>query len=110
MVKVGPQGRMVIPAPIRRALNILPGQFLLASMVKLDENHGKQMVKVGPLPAPIRRRFLLARAEDGKLLLEKRDQVLARLQDTFTRASHGISLVDELIAERREQARREAED
>ena len=80
MVKVGPQGRMVIPAPIRRALNILPGQFLLA------------------------------RAEDGKLLLEKRDQVLARLQDTFTRASHGISLVDELIAERREQARREAED
>ena len=47
--------------------------------------------------------------EDGRLVLEKREQILARLQETFTRASQGVSLVDELLAERREEARREAE-
>ena len=78
MVRVGPQGRIVIPAHVRHALDILPGQLLLA------------------------------RAENGRLVLEKRDQILSRLQDTFTQASRGVSLVDELIAERREEARREA--
>ena len=78
VVRVGPQGKIVIPAHVRHALNILPGQLLIA------------------------------RAEDGRLVLEKREQILARLQDTFTQASQGISLVDELIADRREEARREA--
>ena len=77
-VHVGPQGRIVIPAQFREALDIRPGQILVA------------------------------RADDGRLVLEKREQILARLQDTFTQASRGVSLVDELIAERREEARREA--
>ena len=80
VVRVGPQGRIVIPAHIRQALDILPGQLLLA------------------------------RAEDGRLVLgETREQILARLQDTFSRVPRDVSLVDELIAERREEAQREAE-
>ena len=78
-MRVGLQGRVVIPAHIRRALGINPGEILVA------------------------------RIKDGQLVLEKREQILARLQDTFTRASQGVSLVDELLAERREEARREAE-
>ena len=75
---VGPQGRIVIPAHIREALDIRPGQDLIA------------------------------RVEDGRLVLERREQIIARLQDMFTKASRGVSQVDELIAERREDARREA--
>ena len=78
LVHVGPQGRIVIPAHIRDALDIRPGQDLIA------------------------------RADDGRLVLEKREQILTRLQDTFTQVSRGVSLVDELIAERRAEARREA--
>lgn len=79
-VRVGPQGRIVIPAHIRHALGIHPGEILIA------------------------------RVEDGRLVLETRDQVLARLQATFANVPREISLVDELIAERREEARREAEE
>ena len=80
MVHVGPQGRIVIPAHIREALDIRPGQDLIA------------------------------RVEDGRLVLERREQIIARLQDMFTKASRGVSQVDELIAERREEARREAKE
>ncbi len=76
---MGPQGRIVIPAHIRRVLGILPGETLIA------------------------------RVKDGQLVLEKPEQILARLQDTFARVPRDVSLVDELIAERREEARREAE-
>jgi AbrB family looped-hinge helix DNA binding protein len=79
-VHVGPQGRIVIPAHIRRALGILPGETLIA------------------------------RVKDGQLVLEKPEQVLARLQATFANVPRDVSLVDELIAERREEARREAEE
>jgi len=78
-VRVGPQGRIVIPAHIRQALGINPGETLIA------------------------------RVKDGQLVLEKREQILARLQDTFAKVPRDVSLVDELIAERREEARREAE-
>ena len=78
LVHVGPQGRIVIPAHIRDELDIRPGQELIATV------------------------------EDGRLVLETRDQILTRLQDSFTRVSRGVSLVDELIAERREEARKEA--
>jgi AbrB family looped-hinge helix DNA binding protein len=78
-VRVGPQWRIVIPAHIRQALDIHPGEILIA------------------------------RVEDGRLVLETRDQILARLQATFAQVPREVSLVDELIAERREEARREAE-
>ena len=78
-VHVGPQGRIVIPAHIRRALGIRPGETLIA------------------------------RVKDGQLTLEKPEQILARLQNTFAHVPREVSLADELIAESREEARREAE-
>ena len=78
-VHVGPQGRVVLPAHLRRALGIHPGETLLA------------------------------RIEDGRLMLEKPEQVLARLQERFSRVPSEVNLADELISERREEARKEAE-
>jgi AbrB family looped-hinge helix DNA binding protein len=78
-VRVGPQGRIVIPAHIRKALGIRPGEILIA------------------------------RVEDGRLVLETREQIVARLQSWFAQVPPDVSLADELIAERREEARREAE-
>ena len=80
LVHVGPQGRIVIPAHIRDALDIRPGQELIA------------------------------RVEDGHLVLESRDQVLARIRSWFAHVPSEVSLVDELIAERKEEARGEAEE
>ena len=79
-VRVGPQGRLVIPARIRREMGIAPGEILIA------------------------------RTKDGQLVLEKADQVLARLKTTFDNVPADVSLVDELIAERREEAKRESEE
>jgi AbrB family looped-hinge helix DNA binding protein len=79
-VRVGPQGRFVIPASIRRAMGIVPGETLIV------------------------------RAKDGQLVLEKPDRVLARLKSTFANVPSDVSLVDELISERREEARQESEE
>ena len=78
-VRVGPQGRLVIPASIRRAMGIVPGEILIA------------------------------RTKDGQLVLEKPDQIMARLKKTFDNVPPDISLADELIAERREDVQRESE-
>ena len=77
-VQVGPQGRIVIPAHIRRSLHIGPGEELLI------------------------------RVEDGRLVLEKRERVLERVQTWFAQVPSEVTLVDELIAERREEVRKEA--
>ena len=77
---MGPQGRIVIPAQFREALDICPGETLIA------------------------------RVEDGRLVLETRERIVARIRETFARVPDGVSLVDELISERREEARREAEE
>ena len=79
-VNVGPQGRVVIPAPLRQALEIHPGETLFA------------------------------RIEDGRLVLEKPDQVLARLRERFSQVPVEVSLADELISERRDESRKEAEE
>lgn len=76
-VPVGPQGRLVIPSEIRRQLEIGPGDVLIAFV------------------------------EDGRLVLEKRDAVLQRLRRRFAHIPAGVSLADELIAERRNESRRE---
>ena len=78
-VRVGPQGRLVVPAQMRKELGIHPGEQLVAHI------------------------------EDGRLILERRQQVLERLQRRFAHIPRDVSLVDELIAERREEGRREAE-
>ena len=79
-IRVGPQGRLVIPASIRREMGIVPGEILIA------------------------------RAKDGQLVLEKPDKVLVRLKSTFANVPSNVSLADELSAERREEARRESEE
>ena len=74
---IGRQGRIVIPAEIRRELALKEG----------DE--------------------LIALVEQGELLLLTRDQLWARLRAAFANVPAGVSLADELVAERREEARRE---
>lgn len=74
-VVVGRQGRVVIPAELRRRLGVEPGQTLVA------------------------------REEDGRLVLERPANVLARLRRRFAEAAPDTSLADELIAERRREAR-----
>jgi antitoxin PrlF len=76
-LRVGEQGRIVIPVEIRRALSIDIGSTLIA------------------------------RVEKDKLILEKRDAVLQRLQSRFKKIPAGVSLADELIAERRAEAAHE---
>jgi AbrB family looped-hinge helix DNA binding protein len=76
-VRLGPQGRLVIPAQLRRLLGFEPGDRLVA------------------------------RLEDGRLILEKREAIRRRLKDRFARLPAGKSLASELLAERRREAERE---
>jgi AbrB family looped-hinge helix DNA binding protein len=76
-VTVGPQGRLVVPAPLRRRLGIEAGDVLVA------------------------------RAQDDRLVLERRDAILARVRGRLVGVPGEVSMVDELIAERREEAKRE---
>lgn len=75
--RLGPQGRLVIPAPARRALGLHAGDVLA---VRVEADH---------------------------LVLEHRAAVLARLRKQFASIPRNVSLVDELLADRREEARRE---
>ena len=75
-VKLGKQGRLVIPASLRHELGLELG----------DE--------------------LVARVEDGRLIFEPKASVVARLRERFKNVEG--SLADELLAERREEAAREA--
>ncbi len=78
-LEVGPQGRIVIPASIRKALNIQTGATLVA------------------------------RIEDGRLVLETQNQLLTQFYSRFAQArmQPGESIVDELIAEHRSESARE---
>lgn len=67
------------------------------------------------VPASLRRRLgieagdvLVARAEGDRLVLQTREATLADLKRRFAVIPAGVSLVDELIAERRADAAREA--
>ena len=78
--RLGDQGRLVIPAPAREALGMEPGDVL---SVRVEADH---------------------------LVVERRAAILARLRKQFAALPDGASLIDELIAERREEARREEEE
>ncbi len=71
-VSLGRQGRVVIPAALRRELGFEEGDALLA------------------------------RQELGRLVLEKPEQIKQRLKQRFSQVPAERKLVDELIAERRE--------
>lgn len=80
-VEVNAQGRVTLPAPLRSELGLVPGARLVAYI------------------------------EDGRLVLEQREHLLARLQERVIRAAaasgHTGSASDELISERRAEAGRE---
>lgn len=76
-VQVGAQGRLVVPAALRRALNLKPGDRLIA------------------------------RVDGDRLVLERRESIERRLWEMFSGIPGTVSLVDELIAERRAEWRRE---
>ena len=77
-VQLDPQGRLVIPAPLRRSLGFESGDHLIARM------------------------------EEGRLILEKTETVKQRLKNRFAHLPPTVSLTEELMAERRQEAKREA--
>lgn len=76
-VRIDPQGRVVIPAPLRQAMGVGPGDTLIA------------------------------RFEDHRVVLETREAVVARIREMVRHIPPTVSLVDDLLAERRAEARRE---
>ncbi|MCC5871939.1 MAG: AbrB/MazE/SpoVT family DNA-binding domain-containing protein [Gammaproteobacteria bacterium] len=79
-IQVGAQGRIVIPAALRKALELKPGDRLLA------------------------------RAEGDSLVLERRETIERRLRERFRHIPTNVSLAEELIAERRTEALQESND
>jgi len=77
-VRMGPQGRIVVPAELRRELGVEPEDVLVGWI-----------------------------DDDGRLVLQRREDIERELWAMM----EGIetSLADELIAERRREAAREAE-
>lgn len=76
-------GRIVVPAAMRAAMLAKAGDTLVAQVV------------------------------DGELRVVSREWVMRRIDEEakrFKAANPGVSLVDELIADRREEARRELEE
>lgn len=69
------------------------------------------------LPAQLRRRIgvkdgdmVVVEHADGALIIRTREEAIRRLQDEVRRRTpEGLSLVDQLIAERRREAARESE-
>jgi AbrB family looped-hinge helix DNA binding protein len=76
-VHLGRQGRLVIPALLRRSLGFEEGDALVA------------------------------REDAGRLVLEKPEMIKQRLRARFAMVPSDRSLVNELIAERRAEAKRE---
>jgi AbrB family looped-hinge helix DNA binding protein len=76
-VSLGRQGRLVIPASLRRSLGLEEGDRLVA------------------------------RQEANRLVIEKPEQIKQRLKARFAHVPAERSLVDELISERREEGLRE---
>lgn len=75
--RVNEQGRLVIPAELRVAAGIKPG-----SEVVLE-------------------------ALDGEVRIRNVDAAVRRVQEKYKRLARGRNVVDELLAERREEATRE---
>lgn len=77
-VRLGPQGRLVVPVELRRELGL---------------EEGTEMA---------------IRSDGRRLILEPRAEVLRRLRSRFAQVPLGVSLGDELAADRQEEVRRES--
>lgn len=77
LVNVDKNGRVLVPAEVRRRMGLSPGTELLLTI------------------------------EDGRLLLDPREAAWQRVRDLFAQQPRAISVVDDLIAERRQAAMRE---
>ena len=73
-IQIGPQGRVVIPAALRKAVGIDVGDTLIAQV------------------------------DDGRIVLEKTSVIVARLRERFRAIPADVNLADELIAHRRAEA------
>jgi len=79
-LRLGPQGRVVVPAHFRRELGLEVGDVLVASI------------------------------DDGRLVLAPREAARARLLQRFAATAGSPSAADELVAARRAEFEREAAD
>ena len=79
VVRMGPQGRIVVPAELRRELGLDEGSTLNAT------------------------------TRGGRLILEPRSVVLDRMRRRFEETPGSTSMSRELIDDRRDEARREDE-
>lgn len=77
-VHLGAQGRLVVPARLRRRLGLQPGDALIA------------------------------RSDQGRLVVEKAEVTKQRLKARYARVPENRSLAKELLEERREEAKRES--
>lgn len=77
-ITLGERGRLVLPARLRQHLNLQPGDRLIASV-----------------------------DDEGAIRLISARDLAHQLLGLYADIAPGRSLVDELIAERREEARRE---
>ena len=77
IVRMGPQGRIVVPAELRRELGLDEGSTMTTT------------------------------TEDGRLILEPRSVVLERIRRRFSAVPGSARLADELVADRRAEALRE---
>lgn len=77
-VYMGAQGRLVIPAKLRRLLELHEGDTLIA------------------------------RSEEGHLVVEKKEVTRKRLKSRYSGIAKNRSLAQELIKERREDAKRDS--
>jgi len=73
-VRFGPDGRVLVPVELRRALGVTPGEPLVARVI------------------------------ERQLVIERRADALRRVQGRFATIPEGVSLADELIEDRRREA------
>ena len=79
--KIGENGRIVIPAALREQMGVKPGETVVMEV------------------------------QDGTLRIESHRARIRRIQEEFKKfAKPGVLMSDELIADRREEARREMEE
>lgn len=77
-VQIGAQGRVVIPAQLRKALGLKTGDRLVARQV------------------------------GDSLVLERKEAVIERLRERYRHIPEHVDLAEELIADRRAEAAKEA--